>query len=143
MPIKDIVEVSTEEEQQALIGKSVVVAGWARTIREQGGGRFAFVELNDGSCFANVQIVVDKETPGFDDITSKRAGTGASILIEGEIVKSPGSKQALEIKASRAVLLGECVPGEYPLAKSRLPLEHLRTIAHLRPRTNTVLTLSF
>jgi len=127
------------KEGRALIGQTVVICGWARTIREQGGGRFAFIELNDGSSFKNFQIIIDGSRPGFADINGPNCGTGACILLEGKIVESPGKGQLTEMQASEAVLLGKCVPGDFPLSKSkdRLPLEYLRSIAHLRPRTNT------
>jgi len=118
--------------------KTVQVAGWARSIREQGGGRFSFIVLNDGSCAASLQIVVVSGKEGYEDITGKNSGTGACILAIGKIVKSTGAKQAVEMQADKVVLLGACVPGDYPLAKSFIPLEKLREIAHLRARTNTI-----
>jgi len=120
----------------SFIGTQVVVCGWARTIREQGGGRFAFIELNDGSCFRNLQIVCDNDKPGYKDVTSAQSGTGACILAFGNVVKSSG-KQDLELQALEVELLGKCVPGEFPISKAGIPLETLRSVAHLRPRTNT------
>jgi len=118
------------------IGSKVVVCGWARTIREQGGGRFCFIELNDGSCFRNLQIVCDSVKPGYADVTSTNSGTGACVLAFGTIVESKG-KQALEMQAEEVELLGKCIPGEFPIAKKGIPLETLRGLAHLRARTNT------
>lgn len=118
------------------IGTQVIVCGWARTIREQGGGRFAFIELNDGSCFRNVQIVCDSDKPGYKDIVGVNSGQGATIFCFGNVVKSSG-KQDLEIQALELELLGKCVPAEYPLSGKRIPLDILRSFAHLRARTNT------
>lgn len=119
------------------IDKSVTVAGWVKTLRLQGGGRFAFIELNDGSSANNLQLIVDKECEGFATI-EKGVGTGTSVLATGIVVKSPGSKQLVEMQAKRIEVLGQCDPGKYPLAKTKLELEYLRSVAHLRPRTNTI-----
>jgi len=125
------------KEGKNMIDQTVLLCGWARTIRKQGGGRFSFVELNDGSCFSNVQVIVDAKVPGYDDITGPTSGTGACILIVGIVVKSPGDKQDIEIKATEVELVGKCTPGDYPLAKQGLKFEFLRSLAHLRARTNT------
>jgi len=119
------------------VGKKVTVGGWARTIRKQGGGRFTFVELNDGSCFSNLQIIVDADKPGFEEVSGPLAGTGAAISAIGTIVKSTGTSQLIEMQADSVELLGQCVPADYPLAKTKIKLETLRSLAHLRPRTNT------
>jgi len=123
--------------QLSFVGQKVCVAGWDRTVRLQGGGRFTFIELNDGSCFSAIQIVVDQEAPGFADVNGPLSGTGAAISAYGVVVKSVGSEQLIEIKADSVELLGKCIPGDYPLAKGRIKLETLRSLAHLRPRTNT------
>lgn len=115
------------KDPESLIGKEVHVSGWIRTVRDQ--KTFAFIELNDGSCLSNLQIVADH--------VEKEWTTGASISIRGELVKSPGKGQALELKATEIRLLGTCDPEKYPLQKKRHSFEFLRTIAHLRPRTNT------
>jgi len=120
------------------VDKTVQVSGWARTMREQGGGRFTFIALNDGSCASSIQVIAQSDIEGYADCcTSAHTGTGACILAIGKIVKSPGAKQSVEMQAEKLVLLGPCVPVEFPLAKSFIPLESLRDIAHLRPRTNT------
>jgi asparaginyl-tRNA synthetase len=106
-------------------------------LRLQGGGRFAFIELNDGSSFGNLQIIVNKESEGFSSI-EKGVGTGTSLLAKGLIVKSPGNKQLVEMQAKFVEVLGSCDAGKYPLAKTKLELDFLRTVAHLRPRTNTI-----
>jgi len=122
------------------IDQDIVVAGWAKTIRLQGGGRFSFIELYDGSTYKGVQVIVDQSKPGFEEVNGPNSGTGACIIVYGKIVKSKGdlTKQAVEILASEVELHGKCVPGDYPLAKSRIPLDALRSIAHLRPRANTI-----
>ncbi len=127
-------EVLQAKEPKKLIGKKVTVFGWVRSIRAQ--KTFAFVALNDGSCFSNLQVVFDKDIEQFD-LLLDQVTTGASIKVEGEIVESPGKNQALEIKAERISVLGTCNPEKYPLQKKRHSFEFLRTIAHLRPRTNT------
>lgn len=110
-----------------LIGKTLTVCGWIRTLRAQ--KTFVFIELNDGSCFANLQLVADSVSP--------ELVTGAAISATGELVPSPGGKQAFELRVSSIQLLGSCPVEDYPLQKKRHSFEFLRTIAHLRPRTNT------
>ena len=107
------------------------VAGWIRTRRDSKG--FSFLELNDGSCLANLQVIVDANTPGFTDIA--RFATGASARIQGQLVPSPAAGQKWELRASQIELLGEADAG-YPLQKKGHSMEFLRTIAHLRPRSN-------
>lgn len=113
------------KEGTSFVGKTVTVYGWVRTVRDQ--KTFAFVELNDGSCLANFQVI------------AKEAGeltTGCSIAATGEIIESPGGNQKLEMHAEKIEIYGTC-PADYPLQKKRHTFEFLRTIAHLRPRTNT------
>ena len=121
---------------KAAVGKTVAVCGWARTIRVQGSGTFAFLELNDGSSFHNIQVVVDKGIDGWDDVEAN-AHTHTSWRAEGVLVDSPGKGQDTELKATAIRLLGSSPPEMYPLAKGRLPLEFLRGHPHLRARTNT------
>ncbi|MDE3045879.1 MAG: asparagine--tRNA ligase [Verrucomicrobiota bacterium] len=116
------------------IGKPVTVCGWVRTLRDQ--KSFAFIELNDGSSLANLQVVADEKIPGYADIL-RNATTGASLSVKGHLVESPGKNQALELKADEIRVLGTCPADKYPLQKKRHSFEFLRTIAHLRPRTNT------
>jgi asparaginyl-tRNA synthetase len=111
-----------------LLGKTIILCGWVRTVRDQ--KNFAFVEINDGSTLAGFQVIVDSSM--VQDLT-----TGASVKIEGSVVESPGGKQKLELKATHVTVLGLCPAEEYPLQKKRHSFEFLRTIAHLRPRTNT------
>jgi asparaginyl-tRNA synthetase len=119
--------------QSSDLGKSLTVCGWIRTVREQ--KSFAFIELNDGSTLSSLQIIVEQTIPNYADVL-KQLSTGASIAATGQLVESPGQKQKWELKASSVEVFGTC-PEEYPLQKKRHSFEFLRTIAHLRPRTNT------
>ncbi|MDA3926271.1 MAG: asparagine--tRNA ligase [Kiritimatiellae bacterium] len=116
-------------------GIDVVTAGWVRTRRASKGG-FSFIELNDGSCLNNIQILAFNDLPNYDSEIG-RLHPGASIVVEGELVQSEGSGQALEIKAAKIRVLGHADPMEYPLGKQRINLERLREIPHLRARTNS------
>ncbi len=109
----------------------VRVMGWVRTRRDS--KEFSFVELNDGSCLANLQVVVDAASPAAGAI--RNVGTGAAIAVCGELVASPGGGQQWEILAREIELVGGA-DDSYPLQKKRHTDEYLRTIAHLRPRTN-------
>jgi asparaginyl-tRNA synthetase len=108
------------------------VSGWVRTRRDSKG--FSFLELNDGSCLKNLQVIVDEAVPDFAQL--KDVATGAAVEIEGALVESPGAGQKWEVKACGVRLLGTADPETYPLQKKRHTDEFLRTIAHLRPRTN-------
>lgn len=129
-----IKEVLKTKDPKKLIGKETTVFGWVKSIRAQ--KNFAFIALNDGSSFSNLQIIFDKDAENFETLVNEIT-TGASIKVEGIIVESPGKNQSLEIKAEKISLLGVCSPEKYPLQKKRHSFEFLRTIAHLRPRTNT------
>ena len=119
--------------KEEYIGKTVKVAGWIRTSRAS--KNFGFVELNDGSFFKNMQIVLsDEKLENFKEIT--KLPISSSILVEGELVSTEGAKQPVEIQATNIILEGES-DSSYPLQKKRHTLEYLRTIAHLRPRSNT------
>ncbi len=107
------------------------VAGWVRTRRDS--KTFSFLELNDGSCLGNLQVVADSGIPGYEDIA--KMSTGAAIEVRGKLVPSPAAGQAWEMQASSIKLLGG-VPEDYPLQKKGHSTEFLRSIAHLRPRTN-------
>ncbi|GAA5122202.1 asparagine--tRNA ligase [Luteolibacter yonseiensis] len=107
------------------------VAGWVRTRRDS--KAFSFLELNDGSCLGNLQIVADAGIPGYEDIA--KMSTGASIEVRGRLIPSPAAGQAWEMQAESLKLLGG-VPEDYPLQKKGHGPEFLRGIAHLRPRTN-------
>lgn len=115
------------------IGQTVTVSGWIKTQRDS--GSIGFIELNDGSCFKNLQVVLEEnKVPNFKEVT--KLGVGAAISVTGVVVESPGAKQPFEIHASEIVVEGLSSPN-YPLQKKRHSLEFLRSIAHLRPRTNT------
>jgi asparaginyl-tRNA synthetase len=116
-------------------GESVTVAGWVRTRRDSKQA-FSFIELNDGSCMANLQVVTDANVLGYAE-TIKQVNTGASIRVTGELKESPGSKQRVELHAKTLELIGPSGGDEFPLQKKRHSFEFLREIAHLRPRTNT------
>src|ERR1041384_6494552 len=111
--------------------ETIAVKGWVRTRRDAKG--FSFLELNEGSCLANLQVVVDAGTPGAEDLA--HFTTGASAVVEGQLVPSPAQGQKWELRASRIELVGVADAG-YPLQKKGHTLEFLRTIAHLRPRSN-------
>lgn len=116
-------------------GSDIKVAGWVRTRRDSKGG-FSFIELNDGSCFANLQIIAGTDLDNYQsDIT--RLFPGSSISVEGKLVKSEGQGQSVEVQAAKIKVFGFCDPLEYPLGKQRVSFERLREIAHLRPRTNS------
>jgi asparaginyl-tRNA synthetase len=110
---------------------SALLKGWVRTRRDSKG--FSFLELNDGSCLTSIQVIVDAGTPGYEGI--QRFTTGASAVVEGKLVASPGAGQKWEVRATRIELVGEA-DASYPLQKKGHSLEYLRTIAHLRPRSN-------
>ncbi|MCL2405368.1 MAG: asparagine--tRNA ligase [Defluviitaleaceae bacterium] len=117
------------------LGKEVTIGGWIRTARANKG--VGFIELNDGSFFRSVQVVFDSDLHGglsFDE--AAKLGVGACLTVTGQVVESPGAKQPFELKAATVVLEGAC-PNTYVLQKKRHGFEFLRTIAHLRPRTNT------
>ncbi len=119
-------------DQEQFGGQTVTVCGWARTIRDM--KSFGFIELNDGSCFKNLQIVMDA---GVLDNYKEIAGqnVGAALIVTGKVVLTPGAKQPLEVKADAIAVEGPSTP-DYPLQKKRHSVEYLRTIQHLRPRTN-------
>ena len=116
------------------LGKTVTLFGWVRTVRSQ--KSFAFVELNDGSTLKGIQVVLENSLTGYEALL-RDLTTGASVRFEGTLVESPGAKQKWELKASHVEILGLCPAEEYPLQKKQHSFEFLRTIAHLRPRTNT------
>src|SRR5438270_11295626 len=117
------------------VGRPVRLQGWVRTRRDSKGG-FSFIELNDGSCQGNVQVVAPGELPNYESVV-KHLHTGASVVVEGEIKASPAKGQATEVHAKSLELIGDADPEAYPLQKKGHTFEFLRTIAHLRPRTNT------
>ncbi|MBP3501139.1 MAG: asparagine--tRNA ligase [Oscillospiraceae bacterium] len=119
-------------DQETLGGKEITVCGWARTIRDM--KTFGFIELNDGSCFKNLQVVMSaEELDNYKEIASQNVG--AALIVRGTVVLTPEAKQPLEVKASSIQVEGKSSP-DYPLQKKRHSVEFLRTIQHLRPRTN-------
>lgn len=114
-------------------GQKVTAKGWVRTKR--GNKNVAFIALNDGSTINNIQIVVEKAN--FEDSLLAKVTTGACIRVTGNLVESVGGGQNVEIQASEIEIYGECDPVRYPLQKKDTSFEFLRTVAHLRPRTNT------
>ncbi len=119
-------------DADALSGKEITVFGWARTIRDM--KTFGFVELNDGSCFKNLQVVMSaQELDNYRDIASQNVG--AALRVTGTVVLTPEAKQPLELRAREIAVEGKSTP-DYPLQKKRHTVEFLRTIQHLRPRTN-------
>lgn len=124
----DIIDIFTKKE---LVGTKVTVCGWVRTSRDS--KNMAFIELNDGTSLKHLQIVIDKAV--LTDI-SEFMKLGTSLKVEGMLVNSAVAKDSVEINAESIEVLGEC-PADYPLQKKRHTLEYLRTIPHLRVRTNT------
>ena len=119
------------------IGKTIRVDGWARTVRDS--KNFGFIELNDGSCFTNLQLFLDREKVANYGEAVKLI-TGSSLSVTGTLEESPGSRQPVELKVETAEIITACAP-EYPLQKKRHSLEFLRGLTHLRPRTNTFLAV--
>ncbi len=117
------------------IGKSVKVCGWVRTRRDSKGG-FSFIELNDGSTFDSVQVLAENTLPNYESEVLKLS-IGSSVEVLGTVVESPGKGQTTEVKAGSLKVLGYADAATYPLQKKGTSFEFLRTIAHLRPRTNT------
>jgi asparaginyl-tRNA synthetase len=124
-----------EARREESVGRKVRLSGWVRTRRDSKAG-FSFIELNDGSCFGNVQIVAEAALPNYES-EIKKLHTGCSVTIEGDVLKSPAKGQATEVKASSVVIHGWADPDTYPIQKKGATMEFLRSVAHLRPRTNT------
>ena len=112
--------------------ENALVRGWLRTKRES--KEFSFLEINDGSCLKNLQVIVDASMPGYADL--EQITTGAALEVEGPLAESPGKGQKWELKAARVKLIGGADREDFPLQKKRHTDEFLRGIAHLRPRTN-------
>ena len=122
MRVKDIFQATTDQQY--------TVMGWVRTFRNN-----QFIAINDGSCLANLQVVVELDKTDADTI--KRITTGAGISITGKLIESQGKGQTVELVAEKIDILGDCDPETYPIQlKNRPSLEYLREIAHLRFRTN-------
>ncbi len=117
-----------------VVGHSVTVRGWVRTRRDS--KECSFVEINDGSCLANIQVVIPS-TLSCHATVVPQIHTGAAVEVRGTLVESPGKGQRVEVSAQDVLIVGPCGAEDYPLQKKRHTNEFLRTIAHLRPRTNT------
>lgn len=124
-----------EARKPETVGRTARLRGWVRTRRDSKGG-FSFIELNDGSCQGNVQVVAPGELANYETVV-KHLLTGASIVVDGEVKASPAKGQATEVHATAIEMLGNAPADTYPLQKKGHTFEFLRTIAHLRPRTNT------
>jgi len=114
--------------------ESVTIQGWVRTKRESKG--FSFIEANDGSSMASLQVVINQDLPDYD-ASIKKLNTGAAVEVTGTLVDSPGKGQRIELKAESLQVFGEADPDTYPLQKKRHSFEFLRSIGHLRSRTNS------
>ena len=117
------------------VGRPVAISGWLRTRRDSGG--LSFLEVNDGSCLASLQVIADATLANYDGEIRKLA-TGAALRIQGQLVASPASGQAVEVQAGAITVLGPADPATYPLQKKRHSFEFLRSITHLRSRTNAL-----
>lgn len=123
---------SLYKDTEVYTGKSVTVAGWIRTVRDQ--KQFGFISLNDGTYFQPLQIVFERDQlENYDEVA--KYGNGSAIIATGSISLTPGARQPFEMKAESIVLEGACPP-EYPLQPKRHTPEYLRSISHLRARTN-------
>lgn len=132
-------EIKTLDQQaEQLGGQIVTIAGWVRTIRDS--KSIGFLQLNDGSSFTGVQVVLEENTlANYGEIV--RQNVGASLIVTGRLVLTPQAKQPFEICAQTVQIEGESSP-DYPLQKKRHSVEYLRTISHLRPRTNLLLAVN-
>ena len=122
--------------QTEAIGQTIKIRGWVRTRRDSKGG-FSFLEINDGSCMGNLQVLAGESLPNYEQ-EIKHLSAGSSVTIEGTLAASPAAGQASELTATSVVIHGLADPETYPLQKKRHTLEKLREWAHLRPRTNTI-----
>lgn len=119
----------------SLIDTEVTVKGWVRTVRNQ--KTFSFIEINDGTTLSNLQVVANPNIPKYDVLINSLS-TGVSVAITGKVAETPGKPGEYELQASNIAIIGVCDPETYPMQKKRHSFEFLRTIAHLRPRTNTI-----
>ncbi|TXG49857.1 hypothetical protein EZV62_025732 [Acer yangbiense] len=127
--------VSRPDGGAGLAGQRVRVGGWVKTGREQGKGSFAFLEVNDGSCPANLQVIVDAAVADLAQLVQ----TGTSVSVEGLLKNPPeGTKQRVELRVEKVIDVGTVDPAKYPIPKTKLTLEFLRDRIHFRPRTNTI-----
>ena len=120
------------KNQAEYINKEVTVGGWVRSIRDS--KTFGFIVVNDGSFFETLQVVYSDKMDNFAEVS--KLNVGSAIIVKGTVVATPQAKQPFEIQADEVIVEGASTP-DYPLQKKRHSLEYLRTISHLRPRTNT------
>lgn len=132
--MKVIIKHVLDENSHYPVGETIQIQGWVRTIRDQ--KKFAFIELNDGSSLKNIQVIANEDLSNFKEIIENVA-TGAALKIKGKLVESPGKGQSVEIHAEVIEIVG-IADSTFPLQKKRHSFEFLRTIAHLRSRTNTI-----
>ena len=118
--------------REEYLGRKVQVGGWVRSVRDS--KSFGFLVLNDGTFFETLQIVYHDTMENFAEIS--KLNVGAAVIVEGTLVATPEAKQPFEIQADSVVVEGNST-SDYPLQKKRHSFEYLRTISHLRPRTNT------
>ena len=119
-------------DKEKYIGQEITVGGWIRTVRDS--KTFGFIVMNDGTFFETLQVVYNDNLDNFTEIC--KLNVGAAVIVKGTLVATPGAKQPFEIQASEVIVEGASTP-DYPLQPKRHTLEYLRTISHLRPRTNT------
>lgn len=133
VPIRSII--SRLDGGAGLAGQQVRVGGWVKTGRKADKDAFAFLELNDGSCPGNLQVIVDAAVADLSPLVP----TGTCVAVDGVLKLPPaGTRQKVELRVEKVVHVGPVDPAKYPLPKTRLTLEFLRDIVHLRSRTNTV-----
>lgn len=130
MRIKDILFAISPK-----FGTSITLKGWIKTLRDQ--KKFAFIEITDGSTIKGIQVIAEASLPNYAELMEDLS-TGAAVIIEGQLKESPAKGQNVEVLATSIELVGTCDPETYPLQKKRHSFEFLRTLAHLRPRTNTL-----
>ena len=130
--MKQRINVLLKEEP---LEQQVTIQGWVRTRRDS--GSFSFVEVNDGSSLANLQVIADGSLPNYEG-EIKHLTTGCSIIVDGVVKQSPAKGQSVEVHAERVAVVGWADPENYPLQKKRHSFEFLREISHLRPRTNAL-----
>ena len=130
MDLTDIKDLYRKKED--FIGKEVTVGGWVRSNRDS--KAFGFLVINDGTFFETLQVVYGDGLPNFADLCKMNVGT--AVIVKGTIVETPQAKQPFEMQAAEVVVEGAST-ADYPLQKKRHTFEYLRTISHLRPRTNT------
>ena len=133
VPIRSII--SRPDGGAGLAGQQLRVGGWVKTGRKADKDAFAFLELNDGSCPGNLQVIVDAAVADLSPLVP----TGTCVAVDGVLKLPPaGTRQKVELRVEKVVHVGPVDPAKYPLPKTRLTLEFLRDIVHLRSRTNTV-----